>query len=104
VIHDRGTIKWTSLMMPEHMQILQEIDTKQNYKKKPKLDEQEKEEINNKIQLAVHNNLTIKVKYYAKHDFHIIIGKVVKIDVLDKYFQIQDIIINFKNVLDVQVD
>ena len=91
-------------MMPEHIQMLQDLDAEQNYKTKPVLDEQEKEEINNKIQLAVHNNLTVKVRYYAKHDFHIIIGKIVKIDVLDNCFQIKDIIIKFKNVLDVQVD
>lgn len=45
-IHDRGNIKWTAIMLPEHVQMLDEIFNGPEKKKKPILDEQEIQEIN----------------------------------------------------------
>ncbi|GGF28051.1 hypothetical protein GCM10010954_28930 [Halobacillus andaensis] len=38
--NDRGTIKWTSLMLPEHVEMVQEIFKEQEREEKLQLDEQ----------------------------------------------------------------
>ncbi|MUK89169.1 YolD-like family protein [Ornithinibacillus sp. L9] len=104
-MHDRGSIKWTSMMMPEHIQMLRDLDKQYHYKQKPVLDDQELQEINNKLLLAIHNNLTVAVKYYKDHDYHYVTGKLKKIDAIEKYILFEDFTkINLHDVLDVQID
>ena len=43
---DRGSIKWSSLMLPEHKERLSAWYKEQEYVTKPELDEQKWEEIN----------------------------------------------------------
>ncbi|MFB4471851.1 YolD-like family protein [Oceanobacillus caeni] len=83
-VNDRGNIKWTALMMPEQIQLLNEYWKTTEYKQRPILDEQELEEIGMKLQMAIHNNLTIEVKYYKDHDHKIIKGKLSKVDNFNK--------------------
>jgi hypothetical protein len=45
-------------------------------RKKPILDEQKINQINLKLQLALHDNLTYEVKYFKKHGFQMIRGKI----------------------------
>lgn len=62
---DRGSIKWTSLMLPEHVTLLEELWHQDEEVAKPILDEQQQTYINNelmkaykqreKIQLSVHD-------------------------------------------------
>lgn len=39
-IKDRGTIKWTAMMLPEHVELLKQLEHEQQKVKKPELDEQ----------------------------------------------------------------
>jgi len=106
MINDRGTKKWTSLMMPEHVEMLNNMWKQLEYKNKPILDEQQIEENVMKLQLAIHNNLTIEVKYFKDHDFHTIKGKLSSI-VSNESLVFADEVrtkINFKDVLDVFID
>lgn len=106
MINDRGTKKWTSLMMPEHVEMLNEMWKQLEYKKKPILDEQQIEENAMKLHLAIHNNLTIEVKYFYDHDFHLIKGKLSSI-VSNESLVFDDeerTKINFRDVMDVFVD
>ncbi|GIP64468.1 hypothetical protein J32TS6_30230 [Virgibacillus pantothenticus] len=41
MVNDRVTIKWTSIMLPEHVEMLEEVWKEQEYKEKPILDEQQ---------------------------------------------------------------
>ncbi|GAB3055264.1 YolD-like family protein [Virgibacillus ainsalahensis] len=106
-INDRGTIKWTSLMMPEHIQLLNQMWKEKEYKEKPILDEQKIQDIETQLQMAIHNNLTVKVEYYANHDIHTIAGKLLKIDSMNKSIQLNDnsrTIIPLNSVLDAYID
>ncbi|WP_419893407.1 YolD-like family protein [Oceanobacillus kimchii] len=42
-VNDRGTIKWTAMMLPEHAELLNQLKEKKNRKQKPILDEQQLE-------------------------------------------------------------
>lgn len=50
------------MMLIEHRKELKKLKKHEDDKEKPKLDEQEKEMINTKLQQAIHNNLTITIK------------------------------------------
>ncbi|GAQ18532.1 YolD-like protein [Oceanobacillus picturae] len=87
-VNDRGTIKWTSLMMPEHVEILKEIHEQQEWKEKPFISEFQKEEINLALQLALKDDLTIELEYFKNHDYHKVKGKLLSVDVLNQYVKI----------------
>ncbi|WP_040954083.1 YolD-like family protein [Virgibacillus sp. SK37] len=85
MVNDRGNIKWTSIMMPEHINLLKQMWEEKDHKKKPILDEQQVNEISLKLQLAISNDLNVSIDYYKQHDFHKINGKLIKIDLMRKY-------------------
>ncbi|MFD1038927.1 YolD-like family protein [Virgibacillus byunsanensis] len=102
-VNDRGTIKWTSMMLPEHVNLLREMWEEKSQKDKPILEEDIKEEINTQLQLAIHDNLTIEVKHFSGRDYLTKKGKLAKIDQTMLLFD-DDTRINLYHVLDVYVD
>jgi hypothetical protein len=106
-VNDRGTIKWTSIMLPEHINKLEEFWSEQEEKKKPILDEQEMEEIDVKLQCALQNDLTIIIKYFQNHDFNSIRVKINTIDVHNKVIVLNDsdkTSLKFNQLIDVFID
>ncbi|MFU0790632.1 MAG: YolD-like family protein [Virgibacillus proomii] len=104
MVNDRGTIKWTSIMMPEHVELLEEIWKEQDHKEKPILDEQQQEEINLKLWMALANDLTVKLKYYDNHNFYKAKGKITSINRQNKYIDIAGQRLPFENIIDVWID
>lgn len=102
-MNDRGTKKWTAMMMPEQIQMLNKMWAEQDYKEKPILDEQQIIDINTALQMAIYNDLTVEIKYYSCRDYLTKKGKLLKIDTskirLDDYTEIK-----LDNVLDVYID
>lgn len=77
------------------------------YKKKPVIDEQQMNEINMKLQIAIHNNLNVIIEYYKDYETYKINGKVRKVDSLRKYLQLNDsnyTSIPVSDILNVQID
>ncbi|RFA37018.1 hypothetical protein CAI16_02790 [Virgibacillus dokdonensis] len=103
MVNDRGSIKWTSIMMPEHIEMLQEMWKEQDYKEKPILDEQQKEEINTKLLMALANDLTVELKYFDKHDFYKVKGKITSINKQNKYISIAGQRLPFECIMDVWI-
>lgn len=66
---DRGTIKWTSLMLPEHVEMIKQVWKEDERIEKPILDEQKMEEIDIALHLAMKDDLTIKIQYHNGFDF-----------------------------------
>ncbi|ACA40712.1 YolD-like family protein [Lysinibacillus sphaericus] len=52
MIHDRGSMKWTVMMLPEHLDLIRVLRQEQFYDKKRELTEWELEEIEHTIQYA----------------------------------------------------
>ncbi|MFC0014435.1 MULTISPECIES: YolD-like family protein [Allobacillus] len=61
---DRGTMKWSSLMLPEHVEILQGLWQEDRYEKKPTVDEQQIEWNEQLLQQAYINQSLIQVTHY----------------------------------------
>ncbi|EIT84972.1 hypothetical protein A374_13035 [Fictibacillus macauensis ZFHKF-1] len=89
-IRDRGAIKWTSLMLPEHVKQLRELDWNQSKKVKPELDEQQLELIEETICEAMEKNSDLCFTYFQKDNFHLIIGKVHIVDTYKRELRIVD--------------
>ena len=92
-------------MLPEHVQMIHDLWKEDGKKTRPILDEQEIEEINLKLQCAIHNDLTVEIKYFRDRDFLTRRGKLRKIDALQRRLQLEDRFeIALEEVLDVYVD
>jgi len=61
---DRGRIKWTALMLPEHIEKLREWQEEDNKIKRPELDGFELELIADEIERAHKSKSTIKLTYW----------------------------------------
>lgn len=75
---DRGTKKWVSLMLPEHVEMLEHVFIE--YKNKPVLDEQQMEEIDQTLKYALKTNVNIEMTYYNDGDYMTVRGKLAQID------------------------
>jgi hypothetical protein len=70
-IRDRGTKKWTSIMLPEHIKMLRNYANDEYYQvQKPTLDEQKIEELNEVICEAMEFNNKLHFTYY-KNGHHV---------------------------------
>jgi hypothetical protein len=104
-LKDRGSKKWTSLMLVEHKKRLKKLKEKEKKLTKPELDDQRKEEINLKIKQALNKNLQLKLTYFQDSSFLECRGKIKKIDTIEKNIIIIDNndlekIIKLENLID----
>ncbi|MUK88519.1 hypothetical protein GMD78_08950 [Ornithinibacillus sp. L9] len=93
------------MMMPEHVQMLKGIREQQEYKEKPMISDYQKEEINTKLQLAIHDDLTVIVKYYKSNDHKKVRGKLDTVDVMSKHILLRNgTRIKLQDVIELQID
>jgi len=100
---DRGTMKWTSLMLPEHIQMLEEIDIEQERKERPIVDEQMKTENYVLLQEALEFDYKIHIKYYAFHDYFYEEGYLLGMDSPNGIIYIEETEIKFDDVMEVNI-
>ena len=87
-------------MLPEQIQMLEELDREQDRKEKPILDEQQIEENSFKLRGALEHKLDIKITYFADHDFKDIEGSVKSIR--NNMIYIEGTELNFDDIIDVE--
>ena len=107
LFNDRGIIKWTAMMIPEHVQSLKSLLTDEEKIQKPILDEQEIEEIETIILGAMEYHQTLIFQIYDNGFITYITGKTHYIDHINKPFRVMDEhqqvhYINFYDVMHVQ--
>jgi len=103
MLRDRGTKKWTSIMLPEHAKMLEYIWSESEHKDKPILDEQQLMENEMLLQRAIQNDLEIEVTYFKDHDFHTAKGEVMFIQTQNRYLRLDHIKINLDDIIEVVV-
>ena len=84
MLNDRGNMKWTALMLPEHLVQLKEWKKEQFYEKKRELTEWELEEIEQTIQRAFKMKKLIKLTLWKSQKLYEEIGKITGADVYKK--------------------
>ncbi|KZE66333.1 hypothetical protein AWM68_08180 [Fictibacillus phosphorivorans] len=90
MIRDRGTIKWTAMMLPEHVKMLRDHQDGLDYGRKPELDEQKYEEFNETICVAMEENQTLMFTYFEKGRSAELKGQVHYVDEFKKELRVMD--------------
>lgn len=103
-VQDRGTMKWVSLMLPEHVALLK--DALIEYKDKPILDEQKMVEIDSKLKFALEEQVELEMTYYQAGDILTLSGRLMKIDQLCGYIVLRNedgATISLQDIIDVEI-
>ncbi|MRX56588.1 YolD-like family protein [Bacillus idriensis] len=108
LIRNRRNIKWTAMMLPEHVKELRAFYLAQTKKEKPELDEQRLSLMEETISEAMGENLELCFTYFQSDDFHLYIGKVHYIDTYRKELRIVDFHeetfrLKLENLVDVRI-
>ncbi|MBN8208151.1 YolD-like family protein [Bacillus sp. NTK071] len=90
MIRDRGNIKWTSMMLPEHVKELRDWKAEERRKSKPVLDEQKMEEMNEIICEAMEFHYPLYFHYFENGETKILYGYVHYLDQLSRELRILD--------------
>ena len=91
-------------MLPEHANLLKEMWARDEWNEKPILDEQLVMEINLKLQLALHNELTVEVEYFKNHDYHKVRDKLLAVDPLNNYLRLEGMELPLDAIVGVWID
>ncbi|WP_208590993.1 YolD-like family protein [Gracilibacillus suaedae] len=90
MIHDRGKIKWSSLMLPEHVEMLQDFFADAPFQEKPVLNEDYVSEMELTLQQAIHTQQKVTLRYYQIGSFKAAIGHITKMDSIERKLTIQE--------------
>ncbi|WP_028393891.1 YolD-like family protein, partial [Bacillus cihuensis] len=99
MLKDRGTIKWTGLMLPEHVQSLKDALVDEHRIKQPILDEQELEAIEITICEAMEFNTPVTFKLFNNGFVQQLTGTTHYINHLKRQIIFQDGDGNFHHIL-----
>ncbi|MDR7237000.1 YolD-like family protein [Neobacillus drentensis] len=76
MIRDRGRIKWTSMMLPEHVKLLRDWVKEDRYEQKREMDEQQLELMNGILSEAIEYDQYVTITHYRNRNYEIVIGKI----------------------------
>jgi hypothetical protein len=87
-IRDRGNIKWTAMMLPEHRQKLIALMESENDVEKPELSEDQWEVIQYAMEESMRLGEPLTVLYYANKRYQRLTGSVQRIDLLNQTLEL----------------
>ncbi|MEQ6355175.1 YolD-like family protein [Lysinibacillus sp. M3] len=97
MLKDRGSQKWTSLMLPEHLVKIKEWKQEQFHDKKRELTEWEMEEIEQIVQRAYKLHEEVKITLWRDNKLYDVVGMITAIDSFNKDLLL-DIDISIKRI------
>lgn len=106
MLRDRGTIKWTSMMLPEHLTQLKQDLIDVSKIEKPSLDDQQIEEMDLLVSEALEFNKELKFKLFNNGFVENITGRVHYINFEQQKLHVKDqndntVYINMNNIIGV---
>ena len=90
MIRDRGNIKWTAMMLPEHVVELRKWMDEDNYTERPKLNEWDLQLIQEELELAFKKKCETLVKTWIDGRIILHQGIIKNIDLLKKCIGLED--------------
>ncbi|MCA1030629.1 YolD-like family protein [Bacillus timonensis] len=90
MIRDRGNIKWTAMMLPEHVKLLRDWANEDSFEQMPVLDEQQLEEMNGVLGEAMEGGTELAITHYEGKRHRLVIGKVHHCDEFTKKLHVID--------------
>ncbi|MEH7414802.1 YolD-like family protein [Neobacillus drentensis] len=98
MIRDRGKIKWTSMMLPEHVKLLRNWVKEDRYEEKREMDEQQLELMNETLSEAIEFNRFVTITHYRNQNYEMVIGNIhywdeftQKLHVVDRFEEVHRI-------------
>ena len=101
MIHDRGRIKWTAMMLPEHVKLLRDWVKEDKYEDKREIDEQQLELMNAALSEAIEFDQFVTITHYHHRNYEIVIGKIHYWDELSQKLHVVD---RFEEVHHISID
>jgi hypothetical protein len=90
MIHDRGRIKWVSMMLPEHVRILREWAQEDRYETRKELDEQQLELLDEIISEAMEFDRAVSIIHYHHKQYALFVGHIHRCDPLNGQLYVVD--------------
>ncbi|WP_203248785.1 YolD-like family protein [Sporosarcina beigongshangi] len=90
MIRDRGRIKWTAMMLPEHLAKLRDWVGEDDFEEKPDIDEWTLQEFQQQLAIAYQSNCEIRVKTWNIGVLANITGILTRIDEQARLIYITD--------------
>lgn len=90
-MNERGSIIWTSLMLPEHIQELKRLRQRQYDVNKPVLSEDQQEEIQRKVREAYESQAPVTVEYYENKRILSVSGTIDKVNLTMRRLEISSL-------------
>ncbi len=90
MIRDRGNIKWTAMMLPEHVKLLREWQEQDQYVKKPELDEWALQELSEQLQLAYNQKSEVELKVWEEKQVYKVTGVIAKLNTSNAKLYFED--------------
>lgn len=88
MIRDRGNIKWTAMMLPEHVAKLRDWMDADGRVERPQLDDWELEAIQIEVELAYQRQCEVNVTVWREGKTVVYMGKISKLDVQHGYLSL----------------
>ncbi|MBG9768171.1 YolD-like family protein [Bacillus vallismortis] len=106
MLRDRGTIKWTSMMLPEHLTQLKQDLIDVSKIEKPSLDDQQIEEMDLLVSEALEFNKELKFKLFNNGFVENVTGRVHYINFEQQKLHVKDqndntVYVNMNNIIGV---
>ncbi|KAB7672013.1 YolD-like family protein [Bacillus sp. B1-b2] len=90
MIRDRGTIKWTAMMLPEHVESVKEAMREEEKETQPILDEDKIQEMEQLLLEGMEYNLFLQYHFFKNGSVKQLSGRTIYIDPMKKELRIQD--------------
>jgi hypothetical protein len=90
MIRDRGRIKWTAMMLPEHVKMLRDWVKEDLYEQKKDMDEQQLEYMNDILSEAKESNQLVTITHFRNRAYEMVIGRIHHWDELNRKLHIMD--------------
>lgn len=98
-LKDRGSKKWTSIMLPEHVEAIKRVFEEEEKEKKPILDEQQKIKNDVVIKNALEIGVPITIKHFKNGKRRTTSGYIDYIDHIEGKLFIEGINIDLNDIL-----
>jgi hypothetical protein len=108
MIRDRGRIKWTAMMLPEHVKLLRDWVKEDRYEQKKDMDEQQLEYMNDILSEAMELDQLVTITHFRNRTYEMVIGKIYywdginqKLHLVDQFEEMHQI--QMDNILDIRL-
>lgn len=84
---DRGNVKWTAMMLPEHVKMLREWKKEDEYIPKPELDEWTLQELGERLQIAYERQLEVELEVWEEKKKYKVTGTIERVNSSELYLK-----------------